>query len=189
MTPPAWLRSAVLAALAIGLLLAAAYGGWMVQGWRKDVLISNLEKNVATANQAAANARADRADKVLEAERAARDGIQAITDKLTKEKDAANHEKNAFITGVRSGAIRLSVPVVGPVPTRGDCTSSGAAGGAGDEARAELTPAAAEFFDDIADEGDAGIRQANALIDAYNVLREKFNVQAGQPARLPAEGR
>lgn len=178
MSLPAWLRAGVLLLLSVGALLAATIGGWTVQGWRKDAAIAALRANVATANEAVATARADQAAKVLTAERAARDGIQAVSDKLTKERDSAKNEKDAFIAGVRSGAIRLSIPVVVPVSAGANGPNSTAASGAGDEARAELAPAAAEFLDDIAAEGDDAIRAANALIDAYNAAREKLNVQA-----------
>lgn len=50
----------------------------------------------------------------------------------------------------------------------------GAAGGVG-EARAELAPEAAAVLDAIARDGDCGIRDANARIDAYNVVRDTLN--------------
>lgn len=171
-----------------GLLAVAFVVAWTVQGWRKDADIDLLKAGIATANKAAADARAARTQQVLQAERNARDAIQAITDKLTNERDTARHEKDLYIAGVRSGAIRLSVPVIAAVPAGPGCADSTAAGGSGQEARAELTPAAAEFLDDIASEGDDAIRQANALIDTYNALREKLNVQAQESTRLPAQG-
>ncbi len=181
-------RARLRAGLGVGLLAVAFAAAWTAQGWRKDADIDHLKAGIATANQAAADARAERTQKVLQAERDARDAIQAITDKLTNERDTARHEKDLYIAGVRSGAIRLSVPVVAAVPAGPSCADSAAAGGPGQEARAELTAAAAEFLDDIASEGDDAIRQANALIDAYNALREKLNVQAQEPAGLPAQG-
>ena len=183
----AW-RARLRAAFGIGLLAMAFVAAWKVQGWRKDADIDHLKAGIATANQAAADARAERTQQVLQAERNARDAIQAITDKLTNERDTARHEKDLYIAGVRSGAIRLSVPVVAAVPAGASCTDTSTASGPGQEARAELTPAAAEFLDDIASEGDDAIRQSNALIDAYNALREKLNVQAKEPTGLPAQG-
>ncbi|QJQ00214.1 lysozyme [Herbaspirillum rubrisubalbicans Os34] len=183
----AW-RTRLCAGLGVGLLAAAFASAWAIQGWRKDADIDHLKAGIALANQAAADARAERTQKVLQAERNARDTIQAITDKLTNERDAARHEKDTYIAGVRSGAIRLSVPVIAAMPAGASCPDSGTTGRAGQEARAELTPAAAEFLDDIASQGDDAIRQANALIDAYNALREKLNVQAQQSAGLPAQG-
>jgi len=183
----AW-RTRLRAGLGVGLLAVAFASAWVIQGWRKDADIDRLKSGIAEANQAAADARAERTQQVLKAERNARDAIQAITDKLTNERDAAHHEKDTYIAGVRSGAIRVSVPVIAAVPSGPGCADTGAAGGAGQEARAELTPAAAEFLDDIASEGDDAIRQSNALINAYNALREKLNVQAQEPAGLPAQG-
>jgi len=183
----AW-RARLRAALGTGLLAVAFAIAWIVQGWRKDADIDHLKAGIAVANQAAADARDERTKQVLQAERNARDSIQAITDKLTTERDTARHEKDLYIAGVRSGAIRLSVPVIAAVYAGPGCADSTAAGGPGQEARAELTPAAAEFLDDIASEGDDAIRQANALIDAYNALREKLNVQAQEPTGLPTQG-
>ena len=181
-------RARLRVGLGAGVLAVAFVVAWTVQGWRKDADIDHLKAGIATANQAAADARAARTQQVLQAERNARDAIQAITDKLTTERDTARHEKDLYIAGVRSGAIRLSVPVIAAVPAGPGCADSAAAGGPGQEARAQLTPAAAEFLDDIASEGDDAIRQSNALIDAYNALREKLNVQAQEPAGLPAQG-
>ncbi|MFJ3046979.1 lysis system i-spanin subunit Rz [Herbaspirillum chlorophenolicum] len=180
MIAPDWLRSGAAWMLRAGILAGALYIGWLVQGWRLGADVATLKGEVATANAAAANARADQAVRVLEAERKAHDGMQAVEDRLTKERDAAKNEKDAFIAGVRSGAIRLSVPVVGPVPAGAVGADSAAAGGAGKEARAELAPAAAEFLDDIAGEGDDGIRQANAIIDAYEAVRKALNVQTAK---------
>lgn len=181
-------RTRLRAVLGVGMLAAVAAAAWAVQGWRKNADIDHLKAEIAIANQAAADARADRTLRVLAAERGARDEIQFISDKLTKERDEALHEKSTFIAGVRSGAIRLSVPVIAPVPAGAGCADSGALGRPGQEARAELAPAAAEFLDDIAAEGDDAIRQANALIDAYNALRKNLNVQANEPTGLPAQG-
>lgn len=174
--------------LGTSLLAVAFAAAWTIQGWRKNADIDNLKSGIATANQAAAEALAERTQQVLKAERNARDAIQTITDKLTNERDAARNEKDTFIAGVRSGAIRLSVPVIASVPTGSGCADTGSAGRPGQEARAELTPAAAEFLDDIASEGDDAIRQSNALIDAYNALREKLNVQAQQSPGLSTQG-
>ncbi len=165
------------------------YLGWLVQGWRLGEDLATLKGQVASANAAAADARADLVLRVLDAERKAHEGMQAIEERFTKERDAAKNEKDAFIAGVRSGAIRLSIPVVGPMPDGTGCKDAGAAGGTGREARAELAPAAAEFLDGIAGEGDDAIRHANAVIDAYNKVRDELNVQAERPADISAEGR
>ncbi|WP_432239902.1 lysis system i-spanin subunit Rz [Herbaspirillum robiniae] len=180
MIAPDWLRSGAAWFLRVGVLAGALYVGWLVQGWRLGAALATLKGEVATANADAANARADQAVRVLEAERKAHDGMQAIEDRLTKERDAAKNEKDAFIAGVRSGAIRLSIPVVGPVRAGASDADAAATGGPGNEARAELTPAAAEFLDAIADEGDDAIRQANAVIDAYEAARKALNVQAAK---------
>ena len=194
MTVLDWLRRIGTGLLLIGTLATTLYAGWTAQGWRMSSQVATLKEGIATANQQAAEAHAEATDKVLQAERTARKQIQDITDQLTKQRDIAKNEKDAFITGVRSGAIRLSIPIVATSdgPTIGN---SGAAGDHGNQARAELDPAAAQFLDDIATEGDDAIRTMNALIDsyntlinAYNTLKDKLNVQAGQPAGTSDQG-
>ena len=69
---------------------------------------------------------------------------------------------------VLSGAVRLSVPTTGPVCSS---ESAGAASGTGTETRAELDPKTADDLIAIAKDGDDAIRQLNALIDAYNLIK------------------
>ena len=63
--------------IAMTLLAVAFASAWAIQGWRKDADIDHLKAGIATANQAAADARAERTQQVLKAERNARDAIQA----------------------------------------------------------------------------------------------------------------
>ena len=161
---PAWLTS-----INLYLLVASVAFGWTVQGWRLNGQITQMQLD-------ASNALANRLSEVREEEAGARRVLQERAEAFKKERDDAKTDRDLFISGVRSGTIRLSVPIV----TRAAGTSaadSALAGGSGDQARAELEPAFAERITAIAFDGDDAIRQLNACIDNYNAIRQQFNVQ------------
>jgi len=184
MTLSTWLRGAAIDTILVVLLAGAVLAGWTVQGWRKDTVIADLRLAAAQADEAAALTLARATDEAREREQDATKAQQDQANQLIKERDNAKADRDHFIAGVRSGAIRLSVPVV----SRGADASSADAGtiaGSRNETRAELDPEAAEFLDAIVGEGDDAIRQLNACIDTYNNVRKKFNVQTGQPQKAP----
>ena len=161
---PAWLTS-----INLYLLVASVAFGWTVQGWRLHGQITQIKLN-------ARNDLAKRLSQVRDEEAGARRVLQARADAFKKERDDAKTDRDLFISGVRSGTIRLSVPIV----TRATGTTpadSTIAGGSGGQARAELEPAFAERITAIAFDGDDAIRQLNACIDSYNAIRQQFNVQ------------
>ena len=90
-----------------------------------------------------------------------------------KEKRDANATVQKLHADIVSGARRLSVAVTGAGCTvsaiRG-YSSAGPGAGSGNQARAELDPATADALVAIAADGDTSIRQANALIDAYQAI-------------------
>ena len=162
----------------IASLIATSFiAGWMIQGWRKDSVIADLIAKEEKANAQAAITLASEIAKVRQDEAAARLALQQRAAQLQKEKDDAKADRDHFIAGVRSGAIRLSIPVRahGSSTTPGDTAITS---GSDNQTRAELAPAAAQFLDAIASEGDDAIRQLNACIDSYNIVRENFHVQA-----------
>jgi len=165
------------ASLAALLLLLAFAAGGMVQGWRKDRVIADIKAAAARADQDAALALAAATQRVRQQESDARAALQARAATLIKERDHAKTERDTFIDGVRSGAIRLSVPVLAH-DARTASADTGAAAGNRQQARAELAPAFAERLAAIATDGDDAIRQLNACIDSYNQVRETFHVQA-----------
>ncbi|TNC77553.1 lysozyme [Janthinobacterium lividum] len=162
-------------ALAMG-LLAGAVLGWTAQGWRKDAALADLRRTAATAQATAAAALAQATGRVLQLERAAAGQLAARTDQLTKENQHAQTDRDRFMADVRSGAIRLSIPVAGNCPSAG-AADPAAAGVDRHQARAELDGAAAAALDAIAGDGDAATRQLNACIDAYNLVRNTYHVQ------------
>ena len=156
-------------------LLCGALAGWTAQGWRKDVSIAALQRTAATQAATAATALAQATARVLTLERAADAALAQRADHLNHEQTHAKTERDHFNADVRSGAVRLSIPVAG-----GQCAATAdaaAAAGHRHETRAELKPATAAALDAIAGDGDDATRQLNACIDAYNLVRDTYHVQ------------
>ena len=156
-------------------LLCGALVGWTAQGWRKDASIAELQRAAATDKITTASALAKATARVLTLERAAGAALAQRADHLTQEQTHAKTERDRFNDDVRSGAVRLSIPVAS-----GQCAAtadSTAAAGDQHQARAELDPATAAALDAIAGDGDDATRQLNACIDAYNTVRDTYHVQ------------
>ncbi|WP_257638203.1 lysis system i-spanin subunit Rz [Janthinobacterium sp. UMAB-56] len=156
-------------------LLCAALAGWTVQGWRKDASIAELQRAAATSKTNAATELAQATARVLTLERAAGAALAQRADHLTQDQTHAKTERDRFNADVRSGAVRLSIPVAS-----GQCaaiTDTATAAGDRYQARAELDPATAAALDAIAGDGDDATRQLNACIDAYNLVRDTYHVQ------------
>ncbi|WFR81419.1 lysis system i-spanin subunit Rz [Janthinobacterium rivuli] len=156
-------------------LMCGAIAGWTTQGWRKDASIAELQRAAATSKSTAATALAQATARVLTLERAAGATLAQRADHLTQEQDHAKTERDRFNADVRSGAVRLSIPVAS-----GNCAATAdatAAAGRRHETRAELDPATAAALDAIAGDGDDATRQLNACIDAYNLVRDTYHVQ------------
>ena len=156
-------------------LLCGAIAGWTTQGWRKDASIAELQRAAATDKTTAATELAQATTRVLTLERAAGAALAQRADHLTQEQTHAKTERDRFNDDVRSGAVRLSIPVAS-----GQCAATAdTAVAASDQhqARAELDPATAAALDAIAGDGDDATRQLNACIDAYNLVRDTYHVQ------------
>ena len=156
-------------------LLCGAIAGWTTQGWRKDASIAELQRAAATDKTTAATELAQATTRVLTLERAAGAALAQRADYLTQEQTRAKTERDRFNDDVRSGAVRLSIPVAS-----GQCAAtadSTAAASDQHQARAELDPATAAALDAITGDGDDAARQLNACIDAYNLVRDTYHVQ------------
>ncbi len=156
-------------------LLCGTLAGWTTQGWRKDASIAALQRAAAIQTSTAATELAQATARVLTLERAAGAALAQRADHLTQDQIHAKTERDRFNDDVRSGAVRLSIPVAS-----GHCAAvadSAAAAGHRREARAELDAATAAALDAIAGDGDDATRQLNACIDAYNLVRDTYHVQ------------
>lgn len=164
--------------LALCLLCGAALG-WTVQGWRKDAAIAELREAAATSAATAATRLAQATARVRALERDASAAVVQRADQLTQEQDHAKTERERFNAAVRSGAVRLSIPVaIGKCAASAGSGNSPSAGADQHQARTELDHETAAALGAIAGDGDDAIRQLNACIDAYHGVMEKFNVQA-----------
>ena len=156
-------------------LLCGALAGWTAQSWRKDASIAALQREAATSKSTAATELAQATARVLTLERAAGAALAQRADHLTQEQTHAKTERDRFNADVRSGAVRLSIPVAS-----GQCAAtadSTVAASDQHQTRAELDPATAAALDAIAGDGDDATRQLNACIDAYNLVRDTYHVQ------------
>ncbi|MBH1983395.1 MAG: lysis protein [Burkholderiales bacterium] len=156
-------------------LLCGSIAGWTAQGWHKDAAIAELQRQAATSKTSAVTALAQATARVLTLERAAGALLAQRADHLNQEQTHAKTERDRFNADVRSGAMRLSIPLAG-----GQCAATAdaaAAAGNQQQARAELDPSTAAALDAIAGDGDDATRQLNACIDAYNLVRDSYHVQ------------
>lgn len=170
--------------LADGLLLVAAVllAFWLgtLQG-RADGALTEHEaaeqrERHASDLQAQALAVANERHRATEARLRTDLADQAATFTKTFNDEKAKHAR--LVADLRAGTVRVSVPVLA-APAAACAAHAGGdpAAAAGDrhEARAELAPAAAADLAAIAGDGDAGIQQLNACIDAFNTVRARLN--------------
>ena len=143
----------------IGLLVAAAVAAAGMRAYNAGYSAHEAETSTATAE---ANQRARAAERAASARMAkvATDHRKVVSD--------AQAQIDLLRTDVRRGARRLSILTAG----LSVCPGAAAAGRSGAETRADIDPATADALVAIAADGDAAIRQANALIDAYAIAAD-----------------
>lgn len=148
MSPYALIGAAVVAVAAI----AGAY--WTgYQGGTSSVRAEWNEERTAQAE--ATNAR----------NRAMLRGFENAAESSRKEKERAKVETDRLRADLRSGAVRLSVPVV-------SCKQSDSSRAGDQQARAEILPGSADRIGAIGIGGDDAVRDLNACIDKYNSLKQ-----------------
>ena len=99
--------------------------------------------------------------------------LAAISTNHQKEIQDEKDKRDKFISDVRTGAVRLSIPVKACSARSSRDTATGP--GNSPETRAELTPEAGTALAAIAADGDDAIRQLNACIDSYQAIRAITN--------------
>ena len=159
-------------------LLAGSLLGWTIQGWRKVAVIADLRSTTATSQVASSAALAQATARVPLLERTAASNLAVRTEQLNEELTDAKADRDRYLADVRSGALRVSIPVADHCTT--NATGFGNPGTTDadrSQARAELDPTAAATLDAIAGDGDDATRQLNACIDAYNTVRATYHVQ------------
>ncbi|MFZ6709784.1 lysis system i-spanin subunit Rz [Undibacterium sp. TC9W] len=101
--------------------------------------------------------------------------LAAIATTHQKELQDEKDKRDKFIADVRTGAVRLSIPVKACPARSSRDTTAGFSNSP--ETRAELTPEAGAALAAIAADGDDAIRQLNACIDSYQAIRAISNRQ------------
>ena len=149
-------------ALAALLLILGVFVGWA----QTSAHYKAKEFNAYSDSQVALSAAtASVAIKELELQQA----VLTKSDQLLTEQKNADNQITTLRTAVRTGAVRLSILANrDPAAT---CQDSRTAVELGDQARSELMPQTAEDLISIAADGDAAVRQLNAVIDAYAAIR------------------
>lgn len=145
--------------IVIGALMAAAATAAYWRAYNAGYAQHAAETSAAIAE---ANQRARTAES---------DGIRRLSELATRhhqEETHAHDQIDHLRADLRRGARRLSVNVAA-LPA---CADRAPAAGPGAETRAELDGETADALVTLAADGDAAIRQANALIDAYRIAAE-----------------
>ena len=171
--PRLWLFLIALSATAY---LSGDYSASSKYKAKEAALIAAAKAKEDAANTAAKEKLDDATERVRETERFMSQTIASIADQNKKVLQNEIIKRTRFIADVRSGAVKLSIPVIAG---RADTASADAAPASGNryQTRAELTPEAGITLAAIADDGDDAIRQLNSCIDAYAAVRAA-NVQA-----------
>ena len=157
---------------AVALFVIGLGVGGVVDHWRMSGEVQSLKAAQATAMAAAERSRADAEAKARKVEQEATQRVTAISDKYQKEAQDAKSQIDRLRADIATGAHRLYVnaicPAAGSVSAASDNPSR-----ASTETRAKLDPATAGQLLGIAADGDAGIRQLNALIDACTAVHRE----------------
>jgi endonuclease YncB( thermonuclease family) len=162
MDPRFWL-----AVVLYTLTVAATTGHYVSRYVTHEARLAEVQRTAAAvAEQAKADAL------VLADERALHKADLADFETYRKENTDAHAEKDRLIARLRAGTERLRVPVRQVCPAASDAGGP-AAGGAGGEGYAELSPDASEFLVNLLQRGDDAIRKHGQVVDRYNRLLAK----------------
>jgi hypothetical protein len=158
-----------IALLFVGLTHWYAYS----RGENHTKAVYELKLQELRTASAAAAAKLER--QARDAERGAAAAMANQSEKHAQEVLNAQSEIDNLRADLRARRVRLSVPVDSCTAGSETGADSAAAGQPRAEARAELVPETAAELVSIAADGDAAVRQLNALIDVYNALRDQYN--------------
>lgn len=171
---PPWARALAVLALVTAVVAAIyAYGQQQLGLGQKSERTAWLARD--NAELTAANTRI----KVLQEEYRKREqghaaALAAVSTQYQQELIHAKAEKDRVIAGLRTGAVRLRIPIAGPLSTTGDRAAALGTGTAGrdGETRADLSTAASEFLVGLASEADEVAHQLGACQAVINADRK-----------------
>jgi len=102
--------------------------------------------------------------------------LDQIAELKQKEQQDAKAHETALRAALRTGAVRLSIPIAACESGQaGPDQRTGVASGAESQARAELLPAIADDLASLAFDADAEVRRTNECIDRYESVRRILN--------------
>ena len=154
-------------------LIALTVAAYFAGAWRAS---GECKAREAAATSAAKDALTQATERAKKTEKTMKQDLATLADQHKKELQDETVKRTRFIAAVRSGAVRLSIPIVAGRANAASADTA-AAGGDRHETRAELAPEAGAALAAIADDGDNAIRQLNSCIDAYDIARNA-HVQA-----------
>jgi len=157
----------------VSVIAALGLGYW----WGKADADTKWGKRFADMEALSAKKLAEATDAVRKVETEAFQRLNDLASKHAKETRDAKARSDRIVADIRSGALRMSIPVAPACPSP-EAQDSTATSGDRPQARAELAAEAAGTLVSIASEGDEAIRQLNACIDAYNEVKEKLNASS-----------
>lgn len=171
--------------LAVVLIAAAGWGAYAYGGHEARAADALAEKGRTAA---AVKLQADADDKVLANERKQRQADAATFTTYRKEHENADQTTERVVADLRADNRRLRIPVQYTVRSAAPAAGGSAAGGPGEEGRADLTAGASEFLVRLTARGDEAIRKHAAVVDAYDHLRAACTAALEQaPEATPHE--
>jgi hypothetical protein len=156
--------------VAVALLMVGVTGfalGYALADSRGDAAISSLNEDHATALQIASEA-ARRKESEIRGELYA---LEQEYTKLEEEAQRAKAEDARLITDLRAGTRRMSIAVK-------SCGTGAVPGGTATDN--ELDPAVTESLLAITRDGDQYIKERNACVEQYEIVRRQMNSGAGR---------
>lgn len=173
---PWWAKALILLAAIAAVI--GAYKTWEHRVYQQGYKAADTEWQAKEAR-----IRADAAEKLATATNEARAREQKLLADLNgmsiiRIEENEKHEKAIaqYIAAARAGALRLSV-AINPrsIPRCPAAADPAPAGGPGRETRADLMPEVAETVLSVGGDIAKGVRDYNAVLDAYNRARETCN--------------
>jgi len=172
--------------VAVLALVAALIGGYFA--WHHNIFEQGVtqEKDrrdkIDAENTIKAQATLAAANEKVRVTQASLTDTLAQIDVKNKELENAKSQVAALRADVRSGAVRMSIPIAtGSCRAAGSPDSAAAASGTGTETRAELLPTTADDLIELVTDADSEVRRTNECIDRYGAVKAASDALQAAP--------
>ena len=144
----------------------------LIMGSLGGYWLSNLqwEAKKSRINESQAQEETKRLEKAMEENRALHETVSQMQAKAKKENDDAKQKYDDLLARVNRGAVRVSIPA----RACSDVSTPGHSSTTDRETRAELDPAVVERILAVGRDGDAAIRDLNACVEQYQVVKSSL---------------